>query len=360
MSNPIPIDPSVMERLDLDRWNRLTERDREEVGRRLAEAMIAAGWQLDRSIAVSRFGPTGEPQPVLQVREQPTGLMYSVIPGGTFEPGISEHLWARYHELYMQMEGWKEREEYEKGEEPWHPEPLEATWTFASQRPCDLRPKPAVRVAPFLLATEQVTGRVTGLRQVLGPLDRYWNEHFEKSAKEGYPVDVRWEKVGPILNRFRWSLPTTEEFEWALRGGVDSLFYWGNDFPDFILVEYVEPFVGGSLKQPERGEERFNRSFGDLMSRNFDPMRQRAWPWCNRFGLAGMLACGTWCEPSQGPADPAPLIVRGGAADCYGWQGCGEWKLLLNAAEYRLVTTSNYADHNAIRPVIRLSAGQDG
>jgi hypothetical protein len=359
MGYPIPIHRSVLEGLDLDHWNRLPEGGRQEVGRRLAEAMIAAGWHIEGPVAVFTFGPPGEPQPVLQVRERQTGLLYSVIPGGTFRPGISEHLWPRYHELYMQMEDWKEREEDEEDEAPWHPEPLEATWTFASHRPCDLRPKTAVRVAPFLLATEQVTGRVAGLRQVLGPLNKYWNEQFERSVKEGYPVDVRWEKVGPILERFRWSLPTTVEFEWALRGGVDSIFYWGNDFPDFILVEYIEPFRGDSVKKPLRGKERFNRSFAELMDRKFDPTRERVWPWCNRFGLAGILACGTWCEPSQEPGDPAPLIVRGGAADCYGWQGCGEWKLLLNAAEYRLAATSDYADHNAIRPVIRLTVEQE-
>jgi hypothetical protein len=67
-----------------------------------------------------------------------------------------------------------------------------------------------------------------------------------------------------------------------------------------------------------------------------------------------MLGGGTWCQPSEREGDANPLILRGGAATSWGWQGCKEWLLLLNACESRQAITTNYADHNAIRPVVRL------
>jgi hypothetical protein len=356
MTNPLTVGSSLFKALHFDCWNSLSKKDRLGVGKQLEESLLTAGWHLSGPIAVGEFGPASGRQGVLQIRDRVTALCFSVIPGGTYHPGLSEHLQPRYKELYMQMEDWKADDEREPGQEPWRPEPLERTWTFASEQPCDLRPKPAVQITPFLLASESVTGKVVGMREVIGHLDRYWESKFEKGLSDAYPVQVRWEKVAPILRHFQWSLPTTEEFEWALRGGVDSVFYWGNDFPDFILVEYIEP----SGDQPQRlnavAKARFDRSFEDLMARNFEPGRKKIWPWCNRFGLAGMLACGTWCQSLKTPKERFPLIVRGGAADCYGWQGCGEWKLLLNAAEKRLGIGSDYADHNCIRPVIRLQA----
>ena len=97
-------------------------------------------------------------------------------------------------------------------------------------------------------------------------------------------------------------------------------------------------------------------AFDDVMLWAFDPERPRGWPYANRFGLAGMLAWVTWCARIAGKRVRFPLVVRGGGMNWWGWQQCGEWKLLLNAAEGRVPSLREYGDQNLVRPIIRLVA----
>lgn len=80
----------------------------------------------------------------------------------------------------------------------------------------------------------------------------------------------------------------------------------------------------------------------------------------NAFGLAALgsaneICADMWIPGFVGaPADArprtgdGPRTVRGGAADCYPWQGCGEWLLLLAA------TRHERAQFTAVRPVAPL------
>jgi hypothetical protein len=132
-----------------------------------------------------------------------------------------------------------------------------------------------------------------------------------------------------VLRQFGWALPTSAEFEWALRGGVDGLFYWGNAIPLWLAREQgVEP-------EPDPADPRSTAdvTFQDLMDQELGPGRPRRWPWCNRFGLAALLASSTWCEPAGRPEDAKPLVFRGGVAECYPWQYCREWMRFLSAVE---------------------------
>jgi hypothetical protein len=151
--------------------------------------------------------------------------------------------------------------------------------------------------------------------------------------------------VEPLLERFGWDLPTTWEFEWALRGGVDGLFYWGGPPPLFQDPE-AELAQSGPLTLDE--------VFKAVMTHAFPPDRPRNWPYCNRFGLAAMLGAGTWCQPSTTEGDPAPVIVRGGAAMCWGWQACKEWLLLLSfvhpISPHCLPCRCHFAEVSAVLP----------
>ena len=363
MAEPIAFSPFAYSHLTLDAWNGLADTDRRIVADHLVERLEVAGWELAGPPEVCECGPPGQPQPVLQLRDARTGLLFSLVPGGTFRPGYGPDLLGRYAEVYQIVEGWKaERNDdpdIEEGQR-WEPEPPETTCTFASRRVCDLRRKPAVTIEPLLMAADLVTAAIPGLQEMAGELRGYWADNWKRSAADYSVWQMGWEKVEPVLKHFGWELPTSAEFEWALRGGVDSLFYWGNELPRWMAEERdqmdreIAAERGVPPPEPRAGRSDPATTFDATMSYSFPPDRPRTWAWCNRFGLAGMLGARVWCRPSEEPDDPTPLVIRGGAAMSYPWQACGEWKSFLNAAEGRLSLTSNYADHNAIRPVVRL------
>jgi len=274
-------------------------------------------------------------------------MTFSLIPGGTFQPGYDDALLKQLHVLYRKVTinclGESEDEIASS-----HPEWLEMSEiipVFASKVPRDLRLRPPITVSPILMATELV-------QSTMPDFDRFVDlSRSSRSVKRlaAHPflggVNLRWPQVEPILQHYRWSLPTSEEFEWALRGGVSSLFYWGNEPPLFLREGY------GSVYSAKECQA----SWEALMSSSFAPDRERTWPWCNRFGLAAMVAQSTWCTPTRVPGDPFPLIIRGGAADSWPWQACGEWVSLLSAVEGRRPLGACYADLAAVRPIIHIA-----
>jgi len=143
-----------------------------------------------------------------------------------------------------------------------------------------MRPVRAVWVGPFLV------GRDPG--EVLEPSEV-----------------ADWLKEGP----FR--LPTEAEWEYAARGGVaGQLTYRGDALPDEAWFQETDALG------PEA---------------------------CNAFGLWGFglepeMCADAWASgyedaPADGSAraGAGPRVVRGGAAEVYPWQACGEWQLLLTA-----------------------------
>jgi len=343
----VAIDPSMAHHFRLDAWDALDDGGRLALGDHLAERLQAHGWDVPEPMTLGTFGPPDSPRSVLQWREPGSGMTFSLVPGGTFRPGYDEAQLARLAELRREGGGDVEEDEaggYDRGE------PGQTT-VFGSEAPCDLRLKAPVEVPPCFMATELVRPALPGLRSVVRLPDilfearkggRYW---FLGDA-----ILFGWDQVEPVLDHYGWSLPTSAEFEWALRGGTDSLFYWGDKLPGFMELDAGPAF----RRSGGEAASRFRAAFDPMMSASFDPERARAWPWCNRLGLAAMLPLGTWCAPSAVPGDPDPFfIVRGGAAYCYPWQGCGEWELLLNAAE----TRPQEDDDAALRPIIRLEAG---
>jgi len=283
---------------------------------------------------------------VIQWRERGTGMTFSLIPGGTFQPGYEDALLDQLRVLYRRVTA--ERlgaSEAEIARD--NPELLEMPdeiLVLGSDAPCELRLKPRVTVPPFLMATELVQSTLPGLDAFvdLSPLAK---------RQEAYPflggVRLPWPQVEPVMQSYGWSLPTSEEFEWALRGGVRSLFYWGDEPPLFLEDGFGTVY----------SEDELQKSWDAVMSSSFAPDRERSWPWCNRFGLAAMVAQSTWCAPSRVPGDPYPLIVRGGAASSWPWQACGEWVSLLNAVECRLPLGPCYAESASVRSIIRNALG---
>jgi hypothetical protein len=364
----IAISVDVLEQLDLARWNALSVSQRQEIGQSVTEQAHAQGY-LFTNLQVYQYGPD-QTQPILEWRDEVAGCVFVLVPGGTFAPGYDDEQLARYARIHQRIHAWNEsdpwnadawnREDGDEDDEPGDAQdqendphdPPDRTRIFASVSPCDLRRKASVSIGPFLMASLPVPASAPGLPEIVTYPD-WWRKSWAEMTQAQEALLLRWPQVAPVLQHYRWSLPTSAEYEWALRGGVDGLFYWGDELPAFVLNECAVP------EATNAEWERANRSpavaFEDIMRLTVEPERARSWPYGNRFGLAGMVTWGQWCAPDANPAD-APLVVRGGASACYPWQMCGEWKSLLTAAEGRMREETTYAQWNALRPIVRLQA----
>jgi hypothetical protein len=345
MSEPVLIAPAIAEALTLDAWGRLSDAERLEAADHLTERLEAHGWSFAEMPALRAFGPPGEEQPVLQWRDGRSGLTFSLIPGGTFRPGYGPELLAEYDRLYRLLQA----SEFEAQEGGWTlltEPPLEGFW--------DVRQKAAVTVGSFLMAAELVPRQAPGLAALLDPdVSRSYYYAADYDDPEGPPflLTPTWDELPRVLSVFGWSLPTSQEFEWALRGGVEALFYWGNAVPRwFVEAEHIDP-------RPGPDDPRFTDEFtyAQLMDEEILPDRPRRWPWCNRFGLAAPLAAVTWCAARAGEGGETYLVTRGGAADTL-WDGRGAWGLFLSAVEGREPAEPPRVGPtcHALRPVVRL------
>ncbi|GIM87146.1 formylglycine-generating enzyme family protein [Salinispora arenicola] len=235
-------------------------------------------------------------------RHIPSGVVFREVPGGTFRMGLSEAELAAVRAI-----------ERSGGAE----DTLEPFFAGAG----DAQPIREVRVEAFLLARHPLT-----VAQV-----RHWLPEYEDDYADADSGTARLEDdLDDLLEAMPFRLPSEAEWEYAARAGTTTLTFRGDGRP---------------------GEDQLLDDFGD---------GQRTAAAENAFGLAALgsaneICADMWIPGFVGaPADArprtgdGPRTVRGGAADCYPWQGCGEWLLLLAA------TRHEHAQFTAVRPVAPL------
>jgi hypothetical protein len=346
--NPVWMPADLLANFALDRWNALSQEEREGVAAKFCDSLGERnygfeGWGIDY------HGPDRE-QPVLFLTETRTAMEFALIPGGTLLPGYDDAHMERFAEILDLKEGWRRKKVYASEQE------RQSAEEFFAEVTQKLRRKPPVNITPFLMAVFPVMAMTPGIQQVLaspGGSKRTW----EEVARRRWPVSLKWESVPPVLQHFGWILPTTWEYEWAVKGGKEGLFFWGDKVPHFVADDFAYHEYDAEMRvftAEQRHLIADDIYLDSVMMSAFSRSRPRIWPYCNRFGIVGPVARSHWCAPSKEPDDPTPLIVRGGGAEYWPWQGAEGWLTLLTAAEERLSYDAERGQWNILRPIIRL------
>jgi hypothetical protein len=338
----VQIPRRVLASFDMGVWNSLSAEERQTAAAATTESLNKQGRRM-RYLGIGTFGPDLDKQSLPQWHDDETDLRFSLIPGGEFLPAYDDPLLNKYEAVYQRLYSMTIRDAQEAGEaEGVHSRP-DSLFPFGSMGSCDLRRKAPVQVSPMLMACDPVTRRFNDGGRLV---DSNRIRVYGNSGNAWHPLYLEWGEVGPTLRLFGWAIPSSVEMEWAIGAGCRTLFYWGDEPHNAILAFHSED---------QFSEEEGENAFDTLLHASFEPDRPRVWPWTNRFGLAGILCEATWCRPDQDPNSLYPLIHRGGASSSFPWQYCGEWELLLTAAESRITLDGQLGAGRsaAIRPILK-------
>ncbi len=165
----------------------------------------------------------------------------------------------------------------------------------------EMRPSHKVSIEPFLMMKFPVTKRYVGNYVALKE-EGVFRPRFDAPADRA-AVYLSREEVAKLVEKTGFSLPTEAQWEYACRGGTETLFFFGDSLPD---------------------EHRLQKLVGPEMAAS------------NPFGLHGLFI-GEWCRDlftptyDSPPADEETFVIRGGASAFWPWQDCGEWAFCVSA-----------------------------
>lgn len=272
------------ELFDRTLWSSATDERRDELAQ-----LVAAELGPDFHYAgLRRYADTTTP---VAVFEHPHVGALSLVPGGGFDMGLSP-------EEEETIRAAREADDAAVDD-------FDQEFDLLLSEIGQMRPLHRVVVPPFLIA-QRVLNIGQALRWLPNLRDPLYG-HVPKAAAHLNPEQMTAILVGTGLR-----LPVEAELEYAARGGLHRrLLPWGDTLPDDATIEAMLADEDGST----------HNAFG-----------------LHGYGLFPELCSDHWHEHYRGaPDDGSPWlgagkhVVRGGAADCYPWQGCGEWNLMLCA-----------------------------
>ncbi|MCY0991839.1 SUMF1/EgtB/PvdO family nonheme iron enzyme [Nannocystis sp. ILAH1] len=266
-------------------WAAATDERREELARLVAAEL---GGEFFKYEGLRRYGQASAP---VAVFVHATVGELSLVPGGGFDMGLSPEEEAAIRAARDRAEA--------------AAEDFDQEFDLLLSEIGQMRPLHRVVVPPFLIAQ-----RVLSVGQALRWLPNLRDPLYGHVPKA--PAHLNPEQITAVLLGTALRLPAEAELEYAARGGLHRrLLPWGDALPDDATIEAMLADEDGST----------HNAFG-----------------LHGYGLYPELCADHWHEHYSGaPDDGAPWpgagmhVVRGGAGDCYPWQACGEWNLMLCA-----------------------------
>jgi formylglycine-generating enzyme required for sulfatase activity len=306
---------NIPELFDIYQWIAATPQRQQEI----VDAVLAHLPEFEFVTLRTYSGP-GQNRliPIATFRQNGEGVLFNLIPGGSFQMGFSDKEIESFKSVVREAELTRDD--------------AEMAGSVAS-RPSGKRPVHKVTLKPFLLA--QLPLRLTEAARIL--------DVDPESDEAPYIGEVEFDMAGffeanvdSFLAKSGYLLPSESQWEYACRALSETPFWWGEALPN------------GS----EWTEDIENAAEIDRCS--------------NSFGLVNMAANPELCAdkwhdsyenaPDDGSAwieneSDSKRVTRGGAAFLYPWQGTGEWVMMLSSSR----CTSDISDIGlAIRPVYPL------
>lgn len=287
----------LLDDLQLEAWNALVTDERLEVAEQLARVLEVRRRPMDL-LGVRGFGPDAA-QPVARYRDRATGLVFALVPGGRFRPGVSP----------AQVEALRALGELDELDE------LEL----------DLPPLRAeVQVRPFLCSVLPVT---TGCPTMPAGIPRAGLTSVFDEGDGAATWYLREADLDAAIAALGCELPGEDQVSWAARGGRELLYPWGNDLRFEELAHSTRDWTVLEL----------------ALTLPPSAVETAAWPAANGFGLLALGGPAMWCVRQGGER-----TAWSGAGESWPWQGPGRSTLSVIGAVHPA-----YEDA-CLRPVITL------